>query len=133
MKQIAAFESSDGTIFKSESEAIAHDEIMEWAEFYRKIDPDLSHRIGESDIKKIVSTWECLKATKQKENIKDQPISILNLTERTNRCLHAENITTVGSITQYTEDQMLKTPNLGRKALNEIKDALSGFGLSFHQ
>ncbi|MFZ4056030.1 MAG: DNA-directed RNA polymerase subunit alpha C-terminal domain-containing protein, partial [Polynucleobacter sp.] len=44
--------------------------------------------------------------------------------------LKAENIYYIGDLIQRTENELLKTPNLGRKSLNEIKDVLAARGLS---
>ena len=57
----------------------------------------------------------------------------LNLTNRTRLCLMAENIYTIEQLTQCTEHRLIRTPNLGRKALNEIKDALSAMGLKLKE
>jgi DNA-directed RNA polymerase subunit alpha len=54
----------------------------------------------------------------------------LELTVRSANCLKAENIYYIGDLIQRTETELLKTPNLGRKSLNEIKDVLSSHGLS---
>ena len=49
----------------------------------------------------------------------------LELTVRSANCLKAENIFLIGDLVQKTENELLKTPNLGRKSLNEIKEILS--------
>ena len=45
-------------------------------------------------------------------------------------CLKAENIYYIGDLIQRTENELLKTPNLGRKSLNEIKEVLASRGLT---
>jgi DNA-directed RNA polymerase subunit alpha len=50
---------------------------------------------------------------------------------RSYNCLKNANIQTIGELVQKTEAEMLKTKNFGRKSLNEIKEILSGLGLSF--
>ena len=46
-----------------------------------------------------------------------------------NFCLKNDNIVYIGDLIQKTEAEMLRTPNFGRKSLNEIKEVLSGMGL----
>ena len=55
----------------------------------------------------------------------------LELSVRSQNCLKNDNIVYIGDLVNKTEAEMLKTPNFGRKSLNEIKDILSGFGLKF--
>lgn len=57
-------------------------------------------------------------------------IEDLELSVRSMNCLRGENITYLGDLVHKTESEMLKTPNFGRKSLNEIKAILSNFGLS---
>ena len=49
---------------------------------------------------------------------------------RSANCLKAENIYYIGDLIQRTENELLKTPNLGRKSLNEIKEVLASKGLT---
>ena len=57
-------------------------------------------------------------------------IEELELTVRTTNCLKAESIFLIGDLIQRSEFDLLKTPNLGKKSLNEIKDVLASKGLS---
>lgn len=59
-----------------------------------------------------------------------RPVDDLELTVRSANCLKAENIYYIGDLIQRTENELLKTPNLGRKSLNEIKDVLASKGLT---
>ncbi len=59
-----------------------------------------------------------------------KPVDDLELTVRSANCLKAENIYYIGDLIQRTESELLKTPNLGRKSLTEIKDVLAQRGLS---
>ncbi|WP_338521792.1 DNA-directed RNA polymerase subunit alpha [Candidatus Legionella polyplacis] len=54
----------------------------------------------------------------------------LDLTVRSANCLKAENIHFIGDLVQKTESELLKTPNLGKKSMNEIKDVLASRSLS---
>ncbi len=58
-----------------------------------------------------------------------RPIDDLELTVRSANCLKAESIHYVGDLVQKTEVELLKTPNLGKKSLNEIKEVLAQHGL----
>ena len=59
-----------------------------------------------------------------------RPVDDLELTVRSANCLKAENIYYIGDLIQRTENELLKTPNLGRKSLNEIKEVLAARGLT---
>jgi DNA-directed RNA polymerase subunit alpha len=59
-----------------------------------------------------------------------RPVDELELTVRSANCLKAENIYYIGDLIQRTENELLKTPNLGRKSLNEIKEVLMSRGLN---
>ena len=59
-----------------------------------------------------------------------RPVDELELTVRSANCLKAEDIYYIGDLIQRTENELLKTPNLGRKSLNEIKEVLASRGLT---
>jgi DNA-directed RNA polymerase subunit alpha len=59
-----------------------------------------------------------------------RPVDDLELTVRSANCLKTENIHYIGDLIQRTEVELLKTPNLGKKSLTEIKDVLASRGLS---
>lgn len=59
-----------------------------------------------------------------------RPVDDLELTVRSANCLKAENVYYIGDLVQRTEVELLKTPNLGKKSLTEIKDVLASKGLS---
>lgn len=58
-----------------------------------------------------------------------RPVDDLELTVRSANCLKAENINNIGDLVRRTEVELLKTPNLGKKSLNEIKEVLAAHGL----
>ena len=58
-----------------------------------------------------------------------RPVDELELTVRSANCLKAENIMYIGDLVQRTEVELLRTPNLGRKSLTEIKEVLEGHAL----
>lgn len=59
----------------------------------------------------------------------DGYIEDLELSARSDKCLHAESIRTISQLLRFTENDLLKVPNLGRRSLNEIKDQLAARGL----
>lgn len=67
--------------------------------------------------------------TPQVDPILMRPVDDLELTVRSANCLKAENIYYIGDLVQRSESELLKTPNLGRKSLNEIKQVLGSRGL----
>ena len=59
-----------------------------------------------------------------------RPVDDLELTVRSANCLKAESIYFIGDLVQRSENELLKTPNLGKKSLTEIKDVLASRSLS---
>jgi DNA-directed RNA polymerase subunit alpha len=59
-----------------------------------------------------------------------RPVDELELTVRSANCLKAENINYIGDLVQRTEVELLRTPNLGKKSLTEIKEVLESHGLA---
>ena len=70
------------------------------------------------------------RAQQQIDPVLLRPVDDLELTVRSANCLKAENIYYIGDLIQRTENELLKTPNLGRKSLNEIKEVLAARGLT---
>jgi len=63
------------------------------------------------------------------ENLLIQPIEHLDLSVRSMNCLKSDDVFRVGDLVQRSEQEMLRTPNFGRKSLNEIKEVLENMGL----
>ena len=63
-------------------------------------------------------------------DILKRPVDDLELTVRSANCLKAEAIHYIGDLVQRTEVELLRTPNLGKKSLSEIKDVLAQRNLS---
>ena len=79
----------------------------------------------------LASWLRCSRASAQTfDPILLRPVDDLELTVRSANCLKAENIYYIGDLIQRTENELLKTPNLGRKSLNEIKEVLASRGLT---
>jgi DNA-directed RNA polymerase subunit alpha len=75
-------------------------------------------------------TVDIEKKSPQVDPILLRPVDDLELTVRSANCLKAENIYYIGDLIQRSETELLKTPNLGRKSLNEIKEVLASRGLT---
>lgn len=103
------------------------------------IDPEDAINLAAAILKDQLSIFMDIKATdelviEQTEEKTDpvllQTIDELDLTVRSANCLKAENIYYLGELVQRSENELLKTPNLGKKSLNEIKDLLASKSLS---
>ncbi len=85
---------------------------------------------GQIDVNPIDSIAQPAQRQTQIDPILLRPVDELELTVRSANCLKAENIYYIGDLIQRTETELLKTPNLGRKSLNEIKEVLASRGLT---
>lgn len=103
------------------------------------IDPEEAIRQAATILQYQLSVFVDLKNSSIKEQPKHEdkidpillrPVDDLELTVRSANCLKAENIYYIGDLIQRTEVELLKTPNLGKKSLTEIKDVLASKGLS---
>ncbi|MDX1609317.1 MAG: DNA-directed RNA polymerase subunit alpha [Halofilum sp. (in: g-proteobacteria)] len=103
------------------------------------IDPEEAIRRAATILQEQLSVFVELKgdeqakeeaAASQIDPILLRPVDDLELTVRSANCLKAENIYYIGDLIQRTEVELLKTPNLGKKSLTEIKDVLASQGLS---
>ena len=103
------------------------------------IEPEEAIRWAASVLGDQLSVFVELKGEKQVEPVRHRTeidplllrsVDDLELTVRSANCLKAENIFYIGDLIQKTEVELLKTPNLGKKSLTEIKDILSLKGLS---
>jgi DNA-directed RNA polymerase subunit alpha len=82
------------------------------------------------DIESLAHQTRTMVSSDQFDPILLRPVDELELTVRSANCLKAENIFYIGDLIQRTETELLKTPNLGRKSLNEIKEVLASRGLT---
>ncbi len=103
------------------------------------IEPEEAVRYSASVLVDQLSVFASLQSTSEERTeaaqpqvdpILLQPVDDLELTVRSANCLKAENIYYIGDLIQRTENELLKTPNLGRKSLNEIKEVLASKGLT---
>lgn len=104
------------------------------------LDPEEAVRMCATILQLQLAPFVDLKAEKAVESSKveeatmnpilKRPIDDLELTVRSTNCLKGENIFYTGELVQCTENDLLQTPNLGKKSLNEIKTVLANHGLS---
>jgi DNA-directed RNA polymerase subunit alpha len=103
------------------------------------IDPEETIRRAATILKDQLSIFVDLETTIEEAPVQRQddvdpvlirPVDDLELTVRSANCLKGENIFYIGDLIQRTEVELLKTPNLGKKSLTEIKDILATHGLS---
>jgi len=103
------------------------------------IEPEEAVRRCATILQQQLAAFVDLKDEKQIEPEKEEPevdpvllrpVDDLELTVRSANCLKTENIHYIGDLIQRTEVELLKTPNLGKKSLTEIKDVLASRGLS---
>lgn len=103
------------------------------------LDPEEAIRISANILQKQLHAFVDIKfepvtSTKTVRNEFDpillRPVDDLELTVRSANCLKAENINYIGDLVLKTENELLKTPNLGKKSLTEIKDVLASRSLS---
>ncbi len=105
------------------------------------VDPEEAIRLGANHLREQLYSFVDLDAVKTVSPVEQvrvpapdpillRPVDDLELTVRSANCLKAEQISYIGDLVQRTEVELLKTPNLGKKSLTEIKDVLAQRGLS---
>ena len=103
------------------------------------VDPEETIRVAATILQQQLSAFVNLQSIEETETESEEaeidpillrPVDDLELTVRSANCLKAENIYYIGDLIQRTEVELLKTPNLGKKSLTEIKDVLASHGLS---
>lgn len=103
------------------------------------LDPEEAIRTCATILQHQLAAFVDLKAEMAEEPVEEQeeldpillrPVDDLELTVRSANCLKGENIYFIGDLVQRSETDLLKTPNLGKKSLNEIKTVLAARGLT---
>jgi DNA-directed RNA polymerase subunit alpha len=103
------------------------------------LDPEEAIRRSATILQQQLSPFVDLRSSPMLKEINDQqsvnplfmrPVDDLELTVRSANCLKAESIFYIGDLIQRSETDLLKTPNLGKKSLTEIKNVLASHGLS---
>ena len=102
------------------------------------IDPEQAIREAATILHKQIAVFVNLESTEVEAEYEEEvqvdpvllrPVDDLELTVRSANCLKAENINNIGDLVRRTEVELLKTPNLGKKSRNEIKEVLAAHGL----
>jgi len=117
---------TNGVIAPDEAVRAAAEILISQAAVFAALD-------GGADFEQAVAAATASRATSvppQLDPVLSRPVDDLELTVRSANCLKAENIYYIGDLIQRTETELLKTPNLGRKSLNEIKEVLATRGLT---
>ena len=103
------------------------------------IQPESAIKYAGAILQNQLSIFVDLTRVQEQQKVEDEitidpimlrPVDELELTVRSANCLKAENANYIGDLVQKTELELLRTPNLGKKSLNEIKEILSSHGLS---
>lgn len=103
------------------------------------IDPEEAIRHAGSILKDQLSVFVDLEREEEGDNEEDEnlvdpillrPVDELELTVRSANCLKAESVMYIGDLVHRTEVELLRTPNLGKKSLTEIKEILESHGLT---
>ncbi|WP_372825475.1 DNA-directed RNA polymerase subunit alpha C-terminal domain-containing protein [Polaromonas sp.] len=130
MEHIKAFKTQDGKIFESEETAVEHEFTQMMME---RLDAFSLHArcpypdgVANTQMRKSIIAWEVVS---RNLNTRADSVGTLDLLTRTLNCLKVENINTIGELLQCTENDLLKGPNMGRKSLNDVKEALRLRGL----
>lgn len=123
-----------------EGQVLDYDKLTMKIETDGSVTPDdavaFAARILQDQLTVFVNFEEPESATRQdaEDGLEFNPLLLkkvdeLELSVRSANCLKNDNIVYIGDLIQKTEAEMLRTPNFGRKSLNEIKEVLSGMGL----
>ena len=118
-----------------------YDKLIMTIETNGVVTPDmavaLSARIMQDQLQSFITFEEIEEEAKEElEELPFNPVLLkkvdeLELSVRSQNCLKNDNIVYIGDLVIKTEAEMLKTPNFGRKSLNEIKEILSSYNLKF--
>ncbi|MCO5977164.1 DNA-directed RNA polymerase subunit alpha [Ideonella oryzae] len=112
---------TNGAISPEEAIRASAKILVEQLAVFAQLDGDVLTGLGEAGSAKSSAVFDPILL---------RPVDELELTVRSANCLKAENIYYIGDLIQRTETELLKTPNLGRKSLNEIKEVLASRGLT---
>lgn len=143
LKLDASFSPIQRVAYNVESARVAQstnlDKLIIDLETNGTIDPEAAIRTAATILQDQLSSFVNLQSMEDEVTVDEdadidpillRPVDELELTVRSANCLKAENIYYIGDLIQRTEVELLRTPNLGKKSLTEIKDVLASHGLS---
>ena len=123
---------TDGTVAPEDALAYAarilQDQLQLFVHFDEEM-PALAQTIGEPVAAGMLGATMAESNTSQINRYLLKKVDELELSVRSANCLKNDNIIYIGDLVQKTEAEMLRTPNFGRKSLNEIKEVLATMGL----
>ncbi len=118
-----------------------YDKLFLTIETNGTITPEMSVALAARILQDQLQTFISFEEVKENEEAEEEILKFdrnllrkvdeLELSVRSQNCLKNDNIVYIGDLVRKTESEMLKTPNFGRKSLNEIKEVLASMGLRF--
>ncbi|MEO7411458.1 MAG: DNA-directed RNA polymerase subunit alpha [Sphingomicrobium sp.] len=125
---------TDGTVSPEDSLAFAARILQDQLQLFVHFDDSMvrsapSGMIGGAAAQPVGSEAQIAADTNQLNRYLLKKVDELELSVRSANCLKNDNIIYIGDLVQKTEAEMLRTPNFGRKSLNEIKEVLASMGL----
>ena len=118
---------TDGTVTPDDAIAYAARILQDQLQLFVHFDEGLAAPSAPSGM--VATAVETESDANQLNRYLLKKVDELELSVRSANCLKNDNIIYIGDLVQKTEAEMLRTPNFGRKSLNEIKEVLSGMGL----
>jgi DNA-directed RNA polymerase subunit alpha len=120
---------TDGTVTPEDALAYAARILQDQLQLFVHFDEGAVRTAAPTMIGQPVTAAEVPADTNQLNRYLLQKVDELELSVRSANCLKNDNIIYIGDLVQKTEAEMLRTPNFGRKSLNEIKEVLASMGL----
>ena len=120
---------TDGTVAPEDALAYAARILQDQLQLFVHFEDALPSAAPAAGVGSVSSASESESDTNQINRYLLKKVDELELSVRSANCLKNDNIIYIGDLVQKTEAEMLRTPNFGRKSLNEIKEVLSSMGL----
>jgi DNA-directed RNA polymerase subunit alpha len=120
---------TDGTITPDDALAYSARILQDQLQLFVHFDDSLVPQAAPAGTAASVAGGETEPSSNQLNRYLLKKVDELELSVRSANCLKNDNIIYIGDLVQKTEAEMLRTPNFGRKSLNEIKEVLASMGL----
>ncbi|SMF67458.1 DNA-directed RNA polymerase subunit alpha [Allosphingosinicella indica] len=120
---------TDGTVTPDDAIAYAARILQDQLQLFVHFDEGIAHAVPTTAGLAATGTMDTEADANQLNRYLLKKVDELELSVRSANCLKNDNIIYIGDLVQKTEAEMLRTPNFGRKSLNEIKEVLSSMGL----